>query len=96
MRNQVSRMVILNGAVFFLCQVPFQIYNLYRYSDGILLTEKQSYSLAWTARLLGAVNASVNPIIYTTASSRYRKAFVFTFCRNFKANEKNNNDARNA
>ena len=90
-RNQVARMVIVNGLVFFLCQVPFQIYNLYTYSDGALLTEKKANSLAWTARLLGAVNSSVNPVIYTAASSRYRKAFVLAFCRKGKANKQNLN-----
>ncbi len=96
MRNQVARMVILNGAVFFLCQVPFQIYNLYTYSDNTFLTENQSYTLAWTARLLGSVNSSVNPIIYTAASSKYRQAFVLTFCRKVESNEQNKNYARNS
>ncbi len=88
-RNQVARMVILNGVVFFLCQVPFQIYNLYTYSDGVFLTEKQAYSLAWTARLLHIVNSSVNPIIYTAANSRYRQAFVLAFRPKVTTNEQN-------
>ncbi len=88
-RNQVARMVILNGVVFFLCQLPFQIYNLYAYTDGVFLTEKQANSLAWTARLLLAVNSCVNPIIYTAANAKYRRAFVLTFCPKVKTNKQN-------
>ena len=90
-RNQVARMVILNGVVFFLCQVPFQIYNLYTYSDSTFLTEKQASSLAWTARFLEGVNSSVNPIIYTAANSKYRQAFVLTFCYTVKGNKRSPN-----
>ncbi len=96
MRNQVVRMVMLNSAVFFLCQVPFQIYNLYTYSDSSLLTRKQTSLLSWTARLLGAVNSCANPIIYTAANSRYRQAFVLAFCRKVKGNEQNVTEKREA
>ena len=78
-RNQVTRMVVLNGLVYFLCQVPFQIYNLYIYSNSNILSKNEEENLAWAARLLEGVNASVNPIIYTAANSKYRRAFHQTF-----------------
>ncbi len=79
-RNQVARMVIINGLVFFLCLIPSEIYNIYIYSGGVFFTDDQANTLEWIARLMEAVNSSVNPIVYTVASSRYRKAFVETFC----------------
>ena len=90
-RNQVARMVVLNGLVFFLCQVPFQIYNLYIYSNNIIFTKSEMGSLAWAARLLEGINASVNPIIYTAANSKYRRAFHQTFLQRCINPEKRNN-----
>ena len=78
-RNQVARMVVLNGLVFFLFQVPLQIYNLYNYSNSTMLTKGEEETLMWVARLLRGINASVNPIIYTAVSSKYRRAFHQTF-----------------
>ena len=78
-RNQVARMVVLNGLVFFLCQVPFQISNIYIYSNSTILTKSEEVSLLWAARLLGGINASINPLIYTAANSKYRRAFRQTF-----------------
>ena len=90
-RNQVARMVVLNGLVFFLCQVPFQIYNLYIYSNNIIFTKSEMRSLAWAARLLEGINASVNPIIYTSANSKYRRAFHQTFSQRCINTDKRNN-----
>ena len=68
-RNQVAKMVVLNGLVFFLCQVPFQIYlyNLCTYDNTNIFVKSEATSLAWAA-LLEGINASVNPIIYTSAN----------------------------
>ena len=78
-RNQVARMVILNGLVFFLCLVPFQIYNIIIYSNSTILAKNEGVNLVWAARLLEGVNSSVNPIIYTAANSKYQRAFHQTF-----------------
>ncbi len=85
MTNQVAKMVIINGLVFFLCQAPYNIHLvLYTYTDGVFLTKHQISTLGWITRLLHQVNSSANPLIYTTLSSRYRQAFVQTFCHKFK------------
>ena len=78
-RNQVARMVVLNGLVFFLFQVLFQIYNLYTYANTTIFVKREVTSLAWAARLLEGINASINPIIYTAANPKYRQAFHQTF-----------------
>ena len=80
-RNRVTRMVMINSLVFFLCLLPFQILNMHNYSNFPHLTEGESHTLKWIARLLEAVNSSANPIIYTAANSTYRKAFSQIFCR---------------
>ena len=82
-RNQVARMVVLNGLVYFLCQVPFQIYNLYTYSNSSILSKNEEENLAWSGRLLHVINSSVNPIIYTALNSKYRRAFYDTFLKRF-------------
>ena len=82
-RNQVARMVVLNGLVYFLCQIPFQIYNLYNYSNINILTKSEEQNLAWSGRLLHVINSSVNPIIYTALNSKYRRAFYDTFLQRF-------------
>ena len=90
-RNQVARMVVLNGLVYFLCQVPFQIYNIYTYSNSTILAKSEEENLLWAARLLGGINASVNPVIYTAANSKYRRAFHQTFrlrCLNTKKRQR--------
>ena len=88
--NQVARMVVMNGLVYFCCQVPFQFYNLYDYIGGEFLDERQVRNLSWAARLLEAVNASINPVIYTVANDRYRQAFYQIFiekCLNRKQSQ---------
>ncbi len=80
-RTRVTRMVIINNLVFFLCLLPFQIYKINIYSDVLHLTTGELHTLKWITRLLEAVNSSANPIVYTAANSRYRKAFSQIFCR---------------
>ena len=89
-RNQVTRMVVLNGLVYFLCQVPYQIYNLYIYSNSNVFTTRAENSFSWTGRLLHTINSSVNPIIYTAANSKYRRAFHQTFLRRCTNTQKRN------
>ena len=92
-RNQVTRMVVLNGLVYFLCQAPYQIYNLYIYSNNIDFTTNAENSFSWIGRLLHIINSSVNPIIYTAANSKYRQAFHQTFLRRC-SNTQNRNKMR--
>ncbi len=80
-RNSVTRMVLINSLLFFLCLLPFQIYKLYIYSNLFHLTKVELHNLRWLTRLLEAVNSSANPIVYTAANSRYRKAFSQIFYR---------------
>ena len=89
-RNQVARMVILNGSVFFLCLAPFQIYNIIFYSNSTILTKSVEGNLLWTSRLLSRINSSVNPVIYTAANLKYRRAFHQTFLQRCIISNKRN------
>ena len=82
-RNQVARLLIVNGVVFFLCHMP---YFLLRFNDAILgfsnnkvgiqLTHSQWWVSFWTNRALGTCNSVINPVIYSATNRRYRKAFI--------------------
>ena len=80
-RNHVALMVIVNGLVFFCCLFPYQFFNFYIYMGFSWLTQRQSYTFLWVARLFGALNSALNPIIYTAINPNYRGAFVEMFCR---------------
>ena len=74
-RNQVTRLLFVNASVFFLCQAPFQVAVLLGTTDiPYLLTNEQFEMFFLIARILIYLNSTVNPIVYTITSPRYRKA----------------------
>ena len=82
-RNQIARMLILNGIVFFICLAPFQVKNLdyfFYWWAGFRLygAEEEGYidSFGGIAVLL---NSAINPILYNISNERYRKAFAEVF-----------------
>ena len=82
-RNQVAWMLIVNGLVFFLCHLPFNVLN---FVELLSLITKHKYMspdaqriLAWVGRLTTFINAAANPFIYTTLSARYRQAYKEAF-----------------
>ncbi|XP_033111926.1 gastrin/cholecystokinin type B receptor-like [Anneissia japonica] len=78
-RNQVARMLIVNGLVFFICLAPFEILSLVVTSETItnivVLTQEQYNMWGEFARLMLYVNSAVNPIVYNLMSKRYRQAY---------------------
>ena len=86
-QNQVTRMLIINGVVFFACLAPFQCLSFVSMItasiDGkYLLTDQQYESLSDACRILTYINSAINPYIYVVTNSRYRQAFKDTFCCN--------------
>ena len=74
-RNNIAKMLIVNGVVFFVCQAPFQstafgsaIVDVVR--DEPVLNYKQYLIWTWTAAILLYFNSVVNPVIYNVMSSR--------------------------
>lgn len=88
-RNQVARLLIVNGIVFFSCHFP---YFFLRFNDAILafsndrvglkFTPSQWWVAFWVNRALGSTNSIINPIIYSFTNARYRQSFKTLFmCR---------------
>ena len=81
-RNQVARMLIINGLVFFICLTPFQFLSI---DDFIYRTTGKSNfdlgdinkfdAILWSSRTLMAFNSAINPYLYNMSNARYRKAF---------------------
>ena len=76
-RNRVSRMLVINGVIYFLCLAPFQITTLYYILDD----DASKADFVWThvCRVLVYINSAANPIVYNVTNPRYRKAFRQAF-----------------
>ncbi|XP_038048184.1 neuropeptides capa receptor-like [Patiria miniata] len=83
-RNQVAKMLVANGTVFFLCQAPYRIFSL----SGWICLLAQIPDPFWTALGSGTIwisvipqyiNAMINPLIYGTVNPAYRSAFKVAF-----------------
>ena len=86
-RNQVARLLIANGTVFFLCYIPFYIFrfnaSLLAFSHqkiGFKLTSNQRGVIDWMVVALLMINSIINPVIYSVTNPRYRAAFAQVFC----------------
>ena len=77
-KNQVTRLLTVNGVFFFLCHLPNRIHgilhvlNLY---DIQLITKETDESLLTVSRAILFLNCTVNPFIYGFSSQFYRIAF---------------------
>ena len=76
-RNAAAKMIIITGAVFFICLFPFTLVNI----DLVMrrfeydLFNAHYNNIAWTGRVLFLVNSAVNSLIYNATNPRYRSAF---------------------
>ncbi|XP_072039801.1 galanin receptor 2a-like [Amphiura filiformis] len=97
-RNQVAKLLIINGTAFFLCYLP---YFTFRINDAILSLSDGNFGfvfetelhgvLQWVTRGLSTTNSVINPLIYSATNNRYRRAFIAVFmCRTNRKNEKMN------
>ncbi len=88
-RNQVARLLIINGTIFFFLYTPFYVVRL---NDTLLqltgnncgfkLTASQKGALDWSVVCLLTINSIINPVIYGITNERYRRAFASVFsCR---------------
>ena len=84
-RGQISRMLIANGIIFFVCVTPWTIYSLV---FEIFITVEQDMPLNIPAelekifqafRVLLYFNSVINPLLFNFASERYRGAFIYAF-----------------
>ncbi|XP_022099050.1 somatostatin receptor type 5-like [Acanthaster planci] len=74
-RNRVTKMLVANGCVFFMCLFPFELTSLLSVSGGVEI------NVAWShcVRMLLYINSTVNPIIYGVTNSKYRKAYALAY-----------------
>ncbi|XP_022079669.1 neuropeptides capa receptor-like [Acanthaster planci] len=83
MRDRVSRMLIANGTIFFLCLAPFELTSLWAMirRDNIYYYGVSSTRRTWAqfCRVMMYLNSAVNPIIYNITNPRYRQAFLRAF-----------------
>ena len=83
-RNQVARMLIMNGTVFFLCQISSQInamdYILTRTLGTGLYSAATTDTMLIVSRVLIYANSALNPFLYNFSSSYYREAYKDALC----------------
>ena len=81
--NQVARLLVMNGVVFFVCFTPWQIANLDRICINLFeshLFSKLHFKLLLNVGLcMNFVNSTVNPFVYMACSSTYRNAYLKAF-----------------
>ncbi len=79
-RNQVARLLIINGTIFFFCQSPARFTSLHTLMMQItgsgIVTAEQYGTLLTIGRFLVFINSCVNPFIYVATSSFYREAVL--------------------
>ncbi len=83
-RNQVARLLIALGVVFFICQTPQRVViiseHLEKINAQLLSTEKHSYRFIQELSLMSvfflALNNVINPYLYAIFSKSYRDAYL--------------------
>ncbi|XP_072046231.1 neuropeptides capa receptor-like [Amphiura filiformis] len=78
-RNQIARLLILNGIVFFVCQAPYRVAsvnNIIRIIGGeVILNKDGAGTLLLVSRASLFLNSAINPYLYALSSPFYRSAF---------------------
>ena len=82
-RNDIAKMLVVNGTVFFLLSFPVLLPgttdSVQRISGNVWLSYHQLNQMLWVGRCLLYLNSSINPIIFNIKSPRYRAAFRQAF-----------------
>ncbi|XP_072022701.1 thyrotropin-releasing hormone receptor-like [Amphiura filiformis] len=83
-RNQVARILIINGIVFFCCQFPYRLLSINVFvqeATGVGFLSMVQYGvLAVIARGLVLINSLANPFVYFLSSANYRQGFREAYC----------------
>ena len=80
---QVTRMLIGNCTVYFICQSPFRLFTVYwmycTYQTCPAADPNTISLIMLISEMLLYVNSTLNPMIYNFGSARYRTAFRETY-----------------
>ncbi|XP_071789564.1 kappa-type opioid receptor-like [Asterias amurensis] len=91
-RNQVAKMLIVNGVVFFICQTPYRVISLTAWVSLLAQIPDPLRGLGlakvWVSLIPQYVNTVVNPLIYGVMSSQYRSALIDAFQRKRRSRNK--------
>ncbi|XP_038059868.1 galanin receptor 2a-like [Patiria miniata] len=84
-RRQVSKMLIANGVVFFLCNTPLvgiSLAFIVSHLRGVPLLKiyESMAGMVVISHGMLFLNSAINPFIYNVTSKHYREAFVDAFC----------------
>ena len=94
-RNQVAQTLVINGIVFFICQIPSRIDNLDDVFDYLqvnfdVLDVKQEASVTTVGHAFLFLNSIINPYIYVFSCQHYRQGMLEVFL-----GKKNNSEQGN-
>ena len=94
-RNQVARTLVINGIVFFVCQIPSRIDNLDDVFDYLqvnfdILSHKQEATVTAVGHAFLFLNSIINPFIYVFSCKHYRQGMIEAFCGHKKLSSQEN------
>ena len=82
-RIQVTKTLVANGIIFFVCQISYRFY----YIDDILdtlfelkfMTTHEKLNVFLSGHVLQMINSTINPYLYVLTCQHYRKALMKAF-----------------
>ncbi|XP_072044818.1 thyrotropin-releasing hormone receptor-like [Amphiura filiformis] len=83
-RNQVAKMLIINGTIFFILMLPYEIRTAAEFVGAVTRNKVFIYpvvvrNLEFYGTCLRFINSSLNPLIYGLSNPRYRQAYRKAF-----------------
>ncbi|XP_072046482.1 growth hormone secretagogue receptor type 1-like [Amphiura filiformis] len=83
-RNQVAKMLIINGTIFFILMLPYEIHTAAEFVGSVtwykvLIDPVMVRNFEFYGTCLRFVNSSLNPLIYGLSNPRYRQAYRKAF-----------------
>ena len=84
-RRQVTRTLVINGIIFFICQVPYRVYTLHDAIESmttdfeVLKSHKTESRLLLLGRVFLFLNSTINPFLYIMCCQHYRESMRKAF-----------------
>ena len=84
-RTQVTRTLVINGIIFFICQFPYRVFTLHDVLESLTTDFEllESHKTESTVQLVGRVflflNSTINPFLYIMCCQHYRESMRKAF-----------------